>query len=487
MGDRVTATEGHHRADTVFLVGVIAIGGALRFLHLGAPSFWLDEALSVAYARMPWPQFVHVMQARELNMLPYYLLLRGWIHLGTGEWIVRSLSAICSIVTLPLFYRLGVRLFGTRTGRIGVVLLALNPYHIRFAQEARSYSLMLLLVTASTLLFVRATEASQRGSARLWIAYIATSVLAAYAHFFAILAILAQWASLAIARPRNFAWMRAALAASAICILLVPIAAFVLLGHADPADWISEPTVRRVEYFVYSILGGDNSSGARVFAYPVYAVVLFGAGAAARRAWRERRHERDAEHFALVLAGAALPIVLVLAVSIIKPFFVDKYLMECLPFAVLLMAIGVNALRPRALAYGTLFFTLLLSAHGTVEYFRHTDKDDWRAATRYLFASSQPGDAALFFPHYTVTPFEYYRAPFDSSATRVTVVYPGTMGDGDVSTALSAVRHRYSRLWAVFNQDGKAGVAVRDSLARRYPLLGDRQFTGVRVVLYDTH
>lgn len=486
MGDRVTATEAPHSADTAYVVGVIALGSVLRLLHLGAPSFWLDEALSVAYARMPWTQFVHVMQARELNMLPYYLLLRGWIHLGTGEWIVRSLSAIFSIATLPLFYRLGARLFGKRAGRIGVLLLALDPYHIRFAQEARSYSLMLLLVTASTLLFVDATEGSSRSSTRTWVSYVVTAVLAAYTHFFAILAILAHWVSLALVRPNGVAWKRAAQSAAAICIFLVPIAAFVLLGHADSAEWISKPTVRRVEYLVYSIMGGDNTSGARLFAYPVYAVVLFAAGAAARRMWRTPAHERDVEHLALVIAGASLPIVLVLAVSVVKPIFVDKYLMECLPFAVLLLAIGVDALRPRALAYGALFFMLVLSAHGTAEYFRHTDKDDWRSATRYVFASAHSGDAALFFPRYTVTPFEYYRAPFDSSATRVAVVYPGILGDGDVGTALSAVRHRYSRLWAVFNQDGKAGVVVRDSLARRYPLLGDRQFTGVRVLLYDT-
>jgi hypothetical protein len=78
-------------------------------LYLGAPSFWVDEALSVDFARLSWPQFAHLMQTRELNMLPYYLVLRAWIHLGTEEWIVRSLSAICSIATLPLFYRLGVK------------------------------------------------------------------------------------------------------------------------------------------------------------------------------------------------------------------------------------------------------------------------------------------------------------------------------------------------------------------------------------------
>jgi mannosyltransferase len=485
MGDPIADAEGHRSANTTFVVGVVAMGAILRFLHLGAQSFWVDEALSLAYSQLPGPQFVHLMQARELNMLPYYLLLRGWIHLGTVEWVIRSLSAICSIATLPLLYQLGVRLFGARVARVAVSLLALHPYHIRFAQEARGYSLMLLLVTASTLFFVRASEGSVRrtkgGPRGVWVAYVATGALAAYAHFYASLALVAQWVSVALARPRGFAWKRFALAVLAICILLVPLAAFVLLGHADPAEWIPFPNEKRVEFLVYSLLGGDNTHGARILAWPVYAVVLAGAAAGAWRAWRasasETGSERCAAHYALVIAGAVLPIVLVLLVSIVKPIFVDKYLMECLPFAVLLVAIGVNELRPQALRWSVLSLTLLISAHGTLDYFRRPDKDDWRSATHYVLASARSGDAALFFPRFVVAPFEYYREQFDTTAARVAsvaIVEPGS------------TQHRYARLWALFNQDGDSGRVVRDSLASRYPVVSDRQFTGVRVVLYDT-
>jgi mannosyltransferase len=487
MRDPVTEANAPRPAHAMFVVGIVAIGAILRFLHLGAQSIWVDEALSIAYAQLPWPQFVHLMQSRELNMFPYYLLLRGWIHLGTAEWIVRSLSASCSIATLPLLYHLGVRLFGVRAGQIAVSLLALHPYHIRFAQEARGYSLMLLLVTGSTLLFVRATENSSRHSKHLWIAYVVTSALAVYAHFYASLALLAQWTSVALLRSRDFPWKRGAVSVIAIGILLAPVAAFVLLGHADPAGWIRFPTIKRVEYLMYSLLGGDNAHGARLVAWPLYAIVLFAAGVAARRAWRGSA--RNAERCALVFAGAALPIVLVLAVSLIKPIFVDKYLMECLPFAVLLVAIGVNGLRPPVLAGSVLLVVLLLSVHGTVNYYRHPDKDDWRSATRHVLVSARPGDAALFFPRYVVAPFEYYQARLDTSgndAKRVTIVYPGALGEGEVDRAVSGVTHRYARLWAIFNEDGDAGRAVRDSLAHRFPIVDDRQFTGVRVVLYDT-
>lgn len=489
MGDLVSATASAtatpRRRDTAFLVAIIAIGIVLRVLYLGAPSFWVDEAMSVDFARLSWPQFVHAMQTRELNMLPYYLVLRGWIHLGTEEWIVRSLSVICSIATLPLLYRLGVRLFGVRVGQIGVVLLALHPYHIRFAQEARSYSLMMLLVTASTLLLVRATEFSSRHQVGVWAAYVATSVLAVYAHFYAGLAILAQWLSLAIVRPRGLPWRDVALSAAAICVLLVPLAAFVLLGHADPAGWIAHPTSRSVGHLIYSLLGGARRAGARPLAYVAFAAALIASGVATREAWRTHRHELEAWHYALVIAGATLPIFFVLATSLVKPIFVDKYLLECLPFTVLLLAVGIDRLRPRALSLGTLIVILALSVRGVVGYYRRPDKADWRAATRYVLDSARSGDAALFYPRYTVAPFRYYRASADTTANAVAVIYPGALGDGDVGEALSRLQHRYGRLWAVFNQDGDSGAVVRDSLRRRYQVESDRQFTGVRVALYD--
>jgi 4-amino-4-deoxy-L-arabinose transferase-like glycosyltransferase len=478
MRDAVAAAESHRRRDTLIVVGIVAVGTALRVFHLGAPSLWLDEALSIAYARLSWPQFVHLMATRELNMLPYYLLLRIWIHLGTQEWIVRSLSVICSVATLPMLYRLGARLFGERVGQISVALLAVHPYHIRFAQEARGYSLMLLLLTASTLLLVRATDSSSRHRARVWVAYVVTSALAVYSHFYASLAILAQWASFLIARPRALPLKSLSLSIAGMCILLVPLAAFVLLGRADPAGWIPNPNVERVEFLIYSLLGGDNSSGARVFAYPAYAAAIVASGASVRATWRVNRREQDAWQYGLVATCAILPILVVLAVSLIKPIFVDKYLIECLPFAVLLLAVGLERLRPRALSLGALLFILGISTHALVGYYRQSDKDDWRAATRYVLASARAGDAALFFPSYVVAPFDYYRASADTTASALAII---TLEQGR-----TANRDHNGRLWALFNQDGDAGTAVRDSLSEHYRTLSDRQFTGVRVVLYDT-
>jgi hypothetical protein len=261
------------------------------------------------------------------------------------------------------------------------------------------------------------------------------------------------------------------LSIAAISVLLLPVTAFVLLGHADPAGWIPRPSVKRVEFLIYSLLGGDNISGARVYEYPALAVATIAFVASVRRTqgWR----------YALVVSGALLPIVLVLAVSLIKPFFVDKYLVEGLPFAVLLLAVGLAYLRPRVLSLGVTIYLLAFSTHALLAYYRTSDKDDWRAATRYILASAKPGDGVVLFPHYESAPFDYYRASIDTTGGTAPAV-------AQLADVIPALQQHFRRVWSVYNPNGVADPDSPDSLSHRFPVLSDSQFPGIRVTLYDT-
>src|ERR1700692_4655526 len=74
------------------LLAVITVLAATLRLHaLTAKSFWLDEGISIEFARLPWPQFLHVMWSGEANMALYYLLLRFWLAIGSSEGFIRGL------------------------------------------------------------------------------------------------------------------------------------------------------------------------------------------------------------------------------------------------------------------------------------------------------------------------------------------------------------------------------------------------------------
>ena len=103
------------------------MGVVLRLIALGHKSFWIDEIASVVIAQKPGAAFWHFLWHDEGNMALYYMLLRPWLHFGNSEAVVRLLSVLPGVLTIPLMYLLGKRLFGRATGMLAAAISALNP------------------------------------------------------------------------------------------------------------------------------------------------------------------------------------------------------------------------------------------------------------------------------------------------------------------------------------------------------------------------
>src|SRR5271154_2323517 len=149
-------------SGSLTLLAVFVAGATLRFLFLTRKPFWFDECFSVVAARLDWRNFLHLLWWREGNMSLYYLLLRGWLHFGGTEFFIRGLSVVLALAGLPALYWLACVLFDRRTALISVALLSVNAYHIRYAQEARSYSLFFLLAVLSSGCFCAFLEKPSR-------------------------------------------------------------------------------------------------------------------------------------------------------------------------------------------------------------------------------------------------------------------------------------------------------------------------------------
>ena len=138
------------------LAGAVAVGVAVRAYTRS--DLWLDEALSVNIARLPLSELFEALRHDGHPPL-YYLLLHGWIEVfGDGDEAVRSLSALLSVATLPVAWVAGRRYGGQACAVATVVLLATSPFAVRYATEARMYSLVILLVFAGWLAVRRALE-----------------------------------------------------------------------------------------------------------------------------------------------------------------------------------------------------------------------------------------------------------------------------------------------------------------------------------------
>ena len=443
---------------SAYLLAVITLAGAvLRLLHLGAKSLWIDEPLTVAIARMPWPHFVSNWRHGEAAFQGvYFLLMRGWLHLGRTEFWIRLPSALFAIASIPVLYMVARALIGERVALVATLLFALNPTDVYYSQEARGYTMAILLVLASTWFFVCAVQEEREHD---WILWVVFSVLSFYSQLLTCFVLVAQAASLLAFRRDTKRWRPMLLHALLIVVLCAPGLVFVLRAQAGglpQSDWPRATPKQWLHLAMF--LGGSGEK-----------VVLFAIlwAAAVRTIWRQRllKHPREVFwHGALLISWAILPAILLALFSLYSPLFVQRYMIFSLPGTIMLAAQGAAELRRWNL--GTwLVMALCLSSIVNVFMGYHKPREDWRSATAALLASASNGDAVLVYPPYARTGFDYYYDLHGNNAPRVRVFAQYYDFGEDQQTLLRAVArdpHAFPHIWVLLRDRTSGKDTLQD-------------------------
>ena len=511
-GSASTLRRGSSTASTAFLVtrlrahwlislGVfMAIGIALRMEYLNSQSLWVDEITSVSIAQLRWPEFFRTLTSGETNMALYYVLLRFWLNLGRSEVVIRGLSVLFSVATIPVVYALGARLFGRRAGLVAALLLALNAFHIRYAQEARSYSLVVFLVSVASLYYVDAVETSSR---RSWMAYSAAMALSVYSHVFAVFVLVAHWCALVFLPSRTRAWPGTVASASVIALLVLPFALYFLAGDVGQTSWIGKAPLGRIPGLVAQLIGVSEDLPGWTRRLPLVPYLPLGVAGLvlAMVSWKVQFRSETSWRYGMIVAWFGVPIVLAFAVSAVKPIFLVHYLIVSLPPLILLIASATSKINGRMAFAGVLIALILGNASMISAYYRHAEKEDWRGATHYVLSQARPGDTVIFYS-LGKKAFDYYRDRESMSGAPLTEYAPRW------DAALLFARHMYSveelplragsRAWLVLNNDetvlrtssgdvGRAALreAIQQHLARERVVATSAAFRGsIRVLLY---
>jgi mannosyltransferase len=451
------------RRPAVAAALLMALALGLRLLRLGWQSLWLDEAMSYHFARLDGAAFRHLLWTRELNMAPYYLLLRGWTEWGTSEAHLRLLSVIPAVLTVGVVYAIGARLWSHRAGVLAALLLAVHAAHVAYAQEARAYALATLLVSLAALFLLRALGVGKAdaptGSAWDWALFAGCGAAAIYSQFFAGFAIAALFASLGGARERRVPWGKAVGAALAIGVLIAPAVWFAVSVREDPLGWIGALTFTP---FFKSLAAEAGWSVALLAMLPLWYVA---ARRAARGEWAAR----------FVLLWLWLPLLVLTLISVVKPVLHPRFVQMSVPAAALAAAAGIEGLalhwrRERVL----LSATLLISLAGVVDYYRHP-KQDWRGATAYVLREMRAGDAVFYGASCGPFGFDYYQRALP--AEQRVVLKP------EEQMAAALVEGKDGRFWAV-RCPGKLRAEMAAHLESPLKRLEQRRFYQVEVFVY---
>jgi mannosyltransferase len=478
------------------ILGVTTIiGAALRLHQLAAKSFWIDEGASVGFATMPWRPFLHTLWNYQGNMTLYYFLLRAWIHLGDSEFVVRSLSVLFAVLTIPVIYLLGERLFDRATGLTAAALLSVHSFHIQWSQEARAYSLLTLLLVVAAYFLICAMESTMEStkevSTGFWIAFTVTAALSFYAHIFAVFVLAAFALSIAFPKPYRGRTRTNVLVAILFEHLVAPMALFVLVQHGgSQLAWLHRPSFSDVSEFLL-LLTGEGGILLLVI-YLTLAGLSFvhlpGASHSDKEKWALR----------LLLLWLVLPPLLTLAASPIKPLFFPRYMVLCVPALVLLAARGLahlyNLPARRWVGAAALALLIALSGWGTHEYFVNfvAENTDWRSAVNYILENQRPGDGVVIYTSHALC-YRYYVDRAESQhkvATAPDVLYPPDPRRLVSHDEVLSDTARRERVWLILHDEQKKPdelAVLLSTLAESFQPQETLAFPGkiwITVVLY---
>jgi len=164
------------------LLLLTALAACARLITLDDQSLWLDEFLTFNEGKALATDGLLQIFAKN-HVSPFYdlivaLLLK--LNLQSEFWL-RLPSALAGIASTPLAYLLAYRLFNSRgLGLAAAFILAVSPLAVWYAQEARSYSLLLMF----SMLFVYLSwpAVGSRLTVKNWLALTICTVSGFYVH-----------------------------------------------------------------------------------------------------------------------------------------------------------------------------------------------------------------------------------------------------------------------------------------------------------------
>jgi mannosyltransferase len=409
-------------------------------LYRGADeSLWLDEAVSVAIARLPTADMLVHLWRVELHAAPYYVALHPWLALGDGEAAIRSLSVVFGVVAVLATWAVGRR-FGV--GFTAALVLAVLPAFVRYEQEARGYTLLMAASATATLLFLRLVERPDRWRIA---PYVVVAGGLIYIHPLGALVVVAHALAALWLRPRA-EWPRLLLPFVPAVVLWLPMVRFALLNR-DRIDWIP-PTTPEVVAGELTVLAGG-------------VVVALVAGVLIAI---NLRRDVITPWLIVPLAGT------VVASLLIQPMLQDRYLVAVLPAVAIVIA---RSHRLMAAAFVAVAMTGVWAAYEDT-----SGKTDWRGAAAHVSAATQPGDGIVFSPYYIRAAFGYYarvaEPVWPSLPWSESDLYPGEAEPPAVAQA--------SRIWLVVAHVPALPPEIASALAafveaERHTFAGPREIT----------
>ena len=364
--------------EVALALACILASMALKALVDAGGPLWLDEAWTGAIARTtPFSAFVRQLWL-DVNPPLYFTLMHGWVKLaGSSAVALRAPSLLFALLAPVAAALLRTPGMSGPERLTWAAVLALWGQAILFAQEARGYSLLILLSVLQLVALVRLLRTPDRRTAAIWAAAACLSVLT---HYHALILTAAQGVALLIALRTRALRLWPALFAFApalawICVHARRVAVFArpdVAWYAPMDPWLLEQAL------------DVAADGWPVIAAAVAAVV---GGVTVERALGRTSTLFSPGEGALWLAALAsvAGAAAVVALGFFRPSFTPRYLVVFGPGVLLALVLACRNLSAEGARLGRI--AVLLIVAGSAAHLAWTQKPAERRAYEFQHAS----------------------------------------------------------------------------------------------------
>jgi mannosyltransferase len=401
------------RRETAAMFALTAAALLLRITSLSR-SLFTDEAYSLALAQRGFGHMVALF-GYEANGTPYPIVLWPLIRVfGSSEALLRAPAVLAGTLSVPALWWAARRFVAPGGALLAAGLLAISPMAIWYSQMARPYAYVML---ATCLAFGALPRALHRGSGRgAWAGYVAAMALLAYCDILAApIALPAQALIARRAGPEGFRrWLRS-LAVLLVCCLPLIVAAAIARSRRNALYWLPKPDRTLVSQTLQEFSGGFSGLTA-----VRWATIAAGALLVVGALWSLRRRSDGSERarFAIAVCWGVLPVVLLIAVSLVRPLFWPRYAIVALPGLCLLASLAAWQLwqqRRGMLVAGACVAAIGVAAAAADVRQRSAVQEDWPTPMTWLRAERAPGQPVVLDSMIVLPSLGYYDRAFRAS------------------------------------------------------------------------
>ena len=383
---------------TVGMGFVLFLAVVVRFATGSA--LWLDEAQTVNIARLPLDDMIEALRHDGAPPL-FYVLLHGWMSVfGDGDLSVRFLPGLFGVAALPLVWLAGRRLGGPTVAWSALLLLATSPFAVRYATEARMYSMVVVLVLVGYLAVTELLERPTSRRAAVGVALVTGALL--LTHYWALYLLFVVGVGLMVlargSSPSKEGARRGLVAMALGSLAFLPwLPAFIYQAGHTGTPWGGVGRLRSMVDTLFHFSGGYSEPGLflGMITYGLIGLALFGRAVDGRRIEIDLRTLPGGRRLAFVGYGTLA--VAVLATVVGRSAFAVRYASVMFPTVILLAALGTTLLLDRRVRHAVLAVAVVFGFWAIAPNVFGDRTSAGRVAAA-LQEGVQPGDVVAYCP-----------------------------------------------------------------------------------------